>query len=699
LKSKNQFAIISLLVAVILGGSSLFVYAQEAAPANWVGVDGNYPYNWDYVQQNQISASNVNTLSVSWLYPIPSSPGYYAPVVSEGVLHTPIVVNGIAYAITNYHVIVALNLKTGSILWQKSLPILRFHHQFFDPYCCGIQEGIGSNLTGHYHAIWYTSKVQGTPLVWILSNNFTMFAFNGLTGDLTLKFDLANFNKPIDGNFGNYGTITPQIAIDENTGIMISGSAVSEGTNAGRGFFQGWDVSLNPPRLLWQKYMIPPQDGSDPLWSFKSVQNMSYAYIFNGTSAVDLKALPLSQQHSILDGDWGNFGFNGTRSWAGAGTGWGGSWALDPSTGIAYVGTAQPSPDYNTTGVRPGPNLWSDSILAVNEKTGNFVWGFQATSHDLWDWDCSWSVMLATVNINGSPTKVVYKGCKDGILHALDAATGKLLWYFNDPHIVRPVYSWPLLDPRNPSDMKKPWANYPAIHPFVQNPSYSGAIESNPAYDPTSNTVFVATFNAPITMIVNGITGKGVPWGGQGSPNDCCNRVPPFNTTISALDGSTGKLKWSYYLGAVGYRGGITVSNGVLYVPSPDGNLYFIDSLSGKLIGSKFIGASFHTQPALAADVDGTVHLIMPTGGPTGAITPFAAGVPGVIFALSLPSGAAVTTSVSTSVSTVVSTVLSTVQGPATGIDPTTFYGVTAVAAIFIIATGILTVRRRRPAS
>jgi len=189
------------------------------------------------------------------------------------------------------------------------------------------------------------------------------------------------------------------------------------------------------------------------------VQNSSYAWVFDGSKQVDLKALPNSTLYSMLYRDWGSFGYNGTVSFAGTDGGWGGSDAYDPQTGIVYVGTGQPSPDWNAT-TRPGLNLWSSSILAIDERTGKLVWGFQTSPHDLGDWDCAWSVMLANATINGQAQKVVMKGCKNGYFYALDAATGKMLWDFSAPTIKRATAS-AILDPTNKSEMVKPWANYP----------------------------------------------------------------------------------------------------------------------------------------------------------------------------------------------------------------------------------------------
>ena len=675
----------TIAVASILALSSFVSYAAPAqVGTNWNGVGGNYPFNFDYSPQTAISAGNVLNLQVSWIFPIAAPPKAYA--FDFGVVHTPIVVNGIEYAVTNYHQVLALDAKDGKVVWTKQLPLLNFSH--FD-----LSEG-----NGHYHAIWYTSQVRGgVPLLWIVANNYTVFAYNALTGDQNLVFSMFNLATKVPGNFGAYGTITPQIVIDEKRGILVMGNSVSEGVNSGRGFYEGFDITSTPPRLLWRTFLIPPQDGSDPNWAIKSVQNMSYAYIFDGTNQIDLKSLSSSQQQSILYGDWGNFGFNGTHSFAGAATGWGGSWALDPATGIAYVGNGQASADWNAT-TRPGPNLWASSVMALDDTTGKIIWAFQTTPHDLWDWDCSWSVMLANATVSGQTHKTVLKGCKNGYLYALDATTGKMFWAFNAPSIKRAADSR-LLNPMNRQDMTKPWEFYPATK-GVQNPWGAGGIESDPAYDPTSNTAFVATYNYPQNQQILPITGPKYKWttGPAGLDFSASTDAGPHNTTIWAVDVNTGQAKWSFFIDKLGFRGGLSLSNGVVYVPLSDGNLDFLDAKTGTLIGAKYIGTGMITQPAIAADANGDYKVFLPASSGSGAFAFLGfPSTPGFLFALSLPPATPVQTKTSISVSTSVST--QTVAGPSTGIDPTTFYAVTGFLVIVIIGTGVLAVRRRTPAS
>jgi len=352
------------------------------------------------------------------------------------------------------------------------------------------------------------------PLVWIPSNDYRLIAVNALTDDLVINMPLIvrGEEKSISGSFGLYDQTTPSLVVDQKDGIVIFGSSGSEATNSGRGFFVGLNVNNDPPTILWRTFMIPPQDGSDPSWSINSVNSLQHAYIFDGQKAIDLKALPASPLRDMLYADWGNFGFNGTRSFAGADPGWGGSWEWDNQTGIAYVSTAEPAPDYNAT-TRPGPNLWSDSIIAMDPTTGRFIWAFQTTPHDMWDWDCSWGVSIANINIGGTLKRAVFKGCKNEFLYALDAATGSLLWALQ-PSGTRYTQHFgangsPLTDPTNMQTMTRPDICCPK-KTCIQFPGGGGALESDLAVDPVKQMVFLGAYN-------------------NGGPIHIFDAEPPFN--------------------------------------------------------------------------------------------------------------------------------------------------------------------------
>lgn len=721
-----QIAILTLGVALLLVlSSSLNVAAQSSSTVNgsaasWNGADGNFPYNYDYSPQTIFSQSNVNNLQVSWIYPIPPSPPTWGPG-DNGIIITPIIENGIVYSITNYHLLIAQNAQTGAIIWQQQLSVTYNESS----------QGVYTNLaSGHYHEIWYTSTVRGTPLVWVVANNYTVYAFNAFTGDVNLTFNIWNMNQQVQGNFGQYTTITPEIAIDENNGLAIAGVADTEGVTAGRGFFVGYNITTTPATYLWQTFTIPPQDGSDPMWSINSVNNMSDAWIFNGTGAVNLKTLSPSVLNSTLYDDWGNFGFNGTVSYAGSATAWGGSYALNPDTGVFYLATAQPSPDWNAS-ERPGPDLWSDSVLAVNGSNGNIIWAFQTDPHDMWDYDCSWSVLLGNTTQNGVTVPTVFKACKNGYTFALNANTGALLWYYEPQNI---LYSYDannynngvgnVLNPLNSTEMHLADQCIPPTQTVTngtvsctQNPDVG--VESDPAYDPITNLLFVADQNQPSPVTPGDVSGPSAPnWETAFDGNAAVAAVASSgsNTTIWALNANTGQPVWKYYIPNVGYRGGVTVSNGVVYVPTSSGYLYFLNEMTGALIGQKFIGAALITEPAIGQTASGQQILVMPGSGSTsdtGGLGGNLIGTmsPGFMFALTLSnsssSSSASTSSSSavppastiTSVSTVVSSVTVSASATSSGVSSTAFYGVVVIAIILLITTALFAMRKRPAAS
>jgi outer membrane protein assembly factor BamB len=292
--------------------------------------------------------------------------------------------------------------------------------------------------------------------------------------------------------------------------------------------------------------------------------------------------------------------------------------------------------------------------------------------------------MLANATVDGQTQKVVMKGCKNGYFYALDAATGRMLWYFDAPTIERTA-AGAILDPTNKTEMVKPWANYPSVKPYIQNPCHSGGIESNPAYDPVNNVAIVVTYNCPMWVSVGPTIGGGVAYGSFGLDFSYVGPSLPWNTTIWAIDVNTGKPLWQYPIPDIGFRGGADVSGGLVIVPASDGNLRALDEKTGQLVMQRNIGAALCTEPAIGQDAGGHEELVFPVC--NGNDVP---GLPvnnGVMMALATTSAIAN--------ATVTSSVVVTSHA-ASGVPLAAFLAVAAVAVLFIAATGVLAARRTK---
>jgi glucose dehydrogenase len=274
----------------------------------------------------------------------------------------------------------------------------------------------------------------------------------------------------------------------------------------------------------------------------------------------------------------------------------------------------------------------------LNLTTGRIIWGFQTMPHSMGDFDCSWNVMLANQTINGQTTPVVYKGCKSGYVFALSATTGQMLWYLRPPSVKYQAVTF--LDPLNSTQMGKVnWYGYPSSKSIVQNPGDTGALESDLAFDPAKNTVFAAAYNDPKRFAYSDVGPPKTPenltsweftWGVQ------ILKIGPggsANTTVYAIDAAEGKIRWNFTILDSAYRGGMTVSGGVVYLSMLDGNLRMLDENTGRLLSSKSIGGSLLVQPSLGDDANGATALVLTDMGSTRWGPPF----PGFIQALAIP--------------------------------------------------------------
>ncbi len=217
----------------------------------------------------------------------------------------------------------------------------------------------------------------------------------------------------------------------------------------------------------------------------------------------------------------------------------------------------------------------------------------------------------------------------------------------------------------------------------------------------------------------NYLTNSGLTLAGVNTGNPSYN-----NNTVFAVNAATGQMVWSHFIPTQGYRGGLATSGNVVYVALSSGDLQMLNAQTGALIRDYYIGGPLNVLPSIGATASGQMQVIVPI---TAGLVTWGTAVPGDIVALNLqnvPStttntvtstaaGATVTTTVGggpavtvTATSTATGggatvTVTSTAPGSAssTGVDTTTLYGVAAVAVIFIIATGYLAVRGRKPGS
>jgi glucose dehydrogenase len=723
----------------------------QQAQANWASPNGN-AFNQDYNPQNQINASNAQYLGLSWIFPIPQRPTgllSYNGAGGLGVDASLLVVNGTIYAITVYDQVFALGAATGIVLWSDLLPIaLNSTFGTSSPLALHSHDG-----TVQFTTATFGSRVHG-PTLWFQAADNRVYAIDALSGKYDLNF--TDFTGPsmLQGNSPTdvyYGVGVSNILIDQADGIMITSHQAEVNANNGRCYFMGWNLDVYPPSPLWTSYCSPPQAGSalgtDPNWTISQVNSMSSAEIFdpaktaangyttpqeiaggvlmntNDNIVLQLKSLSSSQLNATLYNDWGQafqssqcLAIDGGSSTGSTGSGWGGAWLLGsgPTAGLAFLNTNNKDPYSGPCD--PGPDLWAASLLAINVKTGAWVWGFQANPHDIEDWDCSWWQALGNETIGGVNTQVIFKTCKNGYLYEINAKTGGLIWAWGPTSDLLPRCSVCYnLNPLNRTQMtadfataltsgKDPLGPQP---PFLRYPGTE--TEEEQAYDPNLNLIFIASANSPSFITYVGWNSSDYTLAYQGYVSTpvthvgTCGNCGPSrnNATIWAVDAATGAAIWHYSIQNQGYRGGLTASGGMVFLTLSSGDLLMLNAKTGQVVKDFYIGGPLNELPSIGQTADGKELVVFPI---VAGIVSWATGVPGDIVALSLQSipsssvttlTAAGSTATTTSVSTITTTVVNTV---AAGSNTTT-YALAGVAAIFIIATGYLAFRGRKPLS
>lgn len=288
----------------------------------------------------------------------------------------------------------------------------------------------------------------------------------------------------------------------------------------------------------------------------------------------------------------------GHETWSGESwkSGGGPTWvtgSYDPTLDLVYWGVGNPVPNF-LGDVRPGDNLFTDSVIALHGKTGKLAWYFQFTPHDEHDWDAAQTPVLADIPINGVLRHLLLTANRNGFYYVLDRTDGQFLtgvpFVTEDWASGLDAKGHPILTPNN-----EPTTTGRLIHPGV-----AGGINwQNIAFDPKSRTVFVpATEGASVfTKSQDAKQGQdGFFPGSSGGANEHPSPV------ILALDALTGRKKWELSLPswqpsqAFGYSG-LLATGGNLVFGASGGDLFVIDSATGHELWRVFLGGDTYAAP------------------------------------------------------------------------------------------------------
>jgi alcohol dehydrogenase (cytochrome c) len=268
----------------------------------------------------------------------------------------------------------------------------------------------------------------------------------------------------------------------------------------------------------------------------------------------------------------------------------------DPDLNLLYWGTGNPNPVLAGEG-RPGDNLFTCSIVALNPDTGKLAWYFQPSPHDVHDWDAVETPVLLDADFRGVRRKLLAQASRNGYFFVLDRATGKNL--LTSPFIEQNWASQIDSKGRPVGKLDK----YPEPDGTLVEPGSDGATNwMAPSFDPDSG-LFYAVARRIFSIFYKTASGKPEGWGGR-------DRNLYANSVLQAIDYQTGKIRWSHELGEGESTAGVlTTAGGLLFTADTSDNLMALDPATGKTLWHVNPGGRMVSSP-MTYELDGKQYLL-----------------------------------------------------------------------------------------
>jgi len=377
---RRLVAVGALALVVVIGSAAASAEAQSSRPAGeWHATGGDHT-NTKYSPLDQITPDNFLDLEIAWRWTSISTEVVERNeniIPPNGFKTTPLMANGLIYLSTSLGQVAALDAGTGELVWS------------YDPHAYERMGRPASMGWQHRGVSYWEDDESDDARIFIAVQDLRLIALNAGTGALYPDFGHGGF---VDLSISLGREINPvrvthtsPVAIARD--VVVVGSIVQdtelEFREASPGHVRGFDARTG--EMKWIFHTIPQGDElATETW-----ENESWRY--SGHSNV-----------------WGTM-------------------AVDDELGMVYLPTGTPTNDYYG-GMRPGANLFAESIIAVNVETGERVWHFQAVHHGLWDYDFPTAGNLLDITVDGRVIKAIAQTSKQAFTYVLDRETGEPVW-------------------------------------------------------------------------------------------------------------------------------------------------------------------------------------------------------------------------------------------------------------------------------
>jgi glucose dehydrogenase len=546
----------------------------QISNAEWPSFGRGYD-NQRFSPLNQINTQNVQNLTTAW---------HFHSGIKASFQATPIVVDGVMYVSLPYNNVVALDAKTGKELW-------RYEHQRQKNWamCCGpANRGVavaeGKVFIGTVDARLIALDSKTGKIVWDID---AVEAGVVTEGQASLNSNDPNSKRKVTGGTGVGIAMAPVVYqgkvmigitgvgyglhIDNPREDAPLGAVIGVTGRYGRpGFLAAFDV--NTGKRVWQFDTIPKNG-----WEGQFSPTTSDGISLNRDIAHEKATL--SQFPDAAR-------FGGGSAWS--------TPAIDPELGLLYFGTGNPSPQMNDVS-RPGDNLYTVSLVALEIATGNLRWHYQQVPHDVWGYDLASPPVIFNFKHGGKNIPAVGQASKTGWFYVHNRETGELLLK---------------------SEAFVPQSNLFGKATFDGITLYPGILGgsnwSPVALDESQQQVFVAAIHAPIKYTLHetpAADGKPAIRYAASEPADA-----PRWGLLSAIDLSTGKLSWQHKVEQPMVGGVLATAGGLIFTGEGNGQFDAFDAKNGKLLWQSKNESGVNAPP-ISYQIDGVQYIAVAAGG------------------------------------------------------------------------------------
>jgi glucose dehydrogenase len=565
----------TLLVSIFL----LAACAQIAQQNNTKTQD--WPsYGRDFSSQRfspstQINTKNVKDLAQAWAYKSGVVASFQA---------TPIVQNGVMYLALPFNHVVALDAKTGKQLWRYEHDRRKDWKMCCGPANRGVAVSNGRVFIGTVDARLIALNASTGAKEWDID---VVEGAISTEGQDALSKDDPNSARKVTGGTGIGIAMAPVVykgkVIVGITGVGYGlhidnpredaplGAVIGVAGRYGRpGFLAAYDV--NSGKRMWQFDTIP-----DKGWEGVFAEKLEDGATFNRDIAqekADLAKYPDAAR------------FGGGSAWS--------TPSIDVASDTLYFGTGNPSPQMNDVS-RPGDNLYTVSLVALDVNTGALKWHYQQVPHDLWGYDLASPPVLFNYNFNGKNIAAVGQASKTGWFYIHDRATGKLLKK-SDAFVPQQ------------NMFKKATEAGMVVYPGI----LGGSNWSPVSVDEANQRVFVAAIHAPIKYTLHETAahdGKAAIRYAASEPTQ-----DPRWGLLSSIDLSSGKIIWQNKTTQPLIGGVLATAGGLVFMGEGDGHFNAYNSQTGELLWQAKSEFGVNAPP-MTYTIDGVQYVAVASGG------------------------------------------------------------------------------------